>query len=84
MESDVVATVREVIRNRRSVRSGYTGEQVPIAILRDIVEAGVYAPTGGNTQGVRFQIHGPSLWRSRNPAIGASWPRRIAQRRFRT
>lgn len=46
--------VRRVIRGRRSVRTGYTGEGVPARVLRDIIEAGVYAPTGGNTQGVRF------------------------------
>lgn len=54
MEPGAVEIVRGVIRSRRSVRSGYTGEPIPANVLRDILEAGVYAPTGSNSQGVRL------------------------------
>ena len=39
--------------NRRSVRS-YKTEQVPDDLLDQILEAGIYAPSGMNTQGVRL------------------------------
>ena len=39
--------------NRRSVRS-YTPEQVPDDLLDQVLEAGLYAPSGMNTQGVRL------------------------------
>ncbi len=39
--------------NRRSVRS-YTPEQVPDELLDQVLEAGIYAPSGMNTQGVRL------------------------------
>lgn len=37
--------------NRRSVRK-YTGEQVPDELLDQVLEAGLYAPTGMNTQNI--------------------------------
>lgn len=39
--------------NRRSVRS-YTDQPVPDALLDAVLEAGLYAPSGMNTQGVRL------------------------------
>ena len=39
--------------NRRSVRS-YKAEQVPDDLLDQVLEAGIYAPSGMNTQGVRL------------------------------
>ena len=39
--------------NRRSVRS-YTDQQVPDELLDTVLEAGLYAPSGMNTQGVRL------------------------------
>lgn len=39
--------------NRRSVRS-YTDRQVPDELLDAVLEAGLYAPSGMNTQGVRL------------------------------
>lgn len=39
--------------NRRSVRS-YTPEQVPDELLDQVLKAGIYAPSGMNTQGVRL------------------------------
>ena len=37
--------------NRRSVRK-YTGQQVPDELLDQVLEAGLYAPTGMNTQNI--------------------------------
>lgn len=37
--------------NRRSVRK-YTGKQVPDELLDQVLEAGLYAPTGMNTQNI--------------------------------
>ena len=39
--------------NRRSVRS-YKSDQVPDDLLDQVLEAGLYAPSGMNTQGVRL------------------------------
>ena len=39
--------------NRRSVRS-YRADQVPDELLDQVLEAGLYAPSGMNTQGVRL------------------------------
>ena len=48
--------MNEVLHNlttRRSVRR-YTGEQVPDALLDQVLEAGLYAPSGMNTQCCRM------------------------------
>lgn len=39
--------------NRRSIRS-YTDQPIPDALLDAVLEAGLYAPSGMNTQGVRL------------------------------
>ena len=39
--------------NRRSVRS-YKPDQVPDEVLDQVLQAGIYAPSGMNTQGVRL------------------------------
>ncbi len=39
--------------NRRSIRA-YTDTQVPDELLKAVLEAGIYAPSGMNTQGVRL------------------------------
>lgn len=41
------------LMNRRSVRS-YTPDQVPDELLDPVLQAGLYAPSGMNTQGVRL------------------------------
>jgi len=58
---DDAAVIRRIIRKRRSVRSGYTGEPIPEDVMRLIIEAGVHAPTGSNSQDVRFRILGPDF-----------------------
>lgn len=45
----------QLIMNRRSVRK-YTAEPVPEEALADILEAGRWAPTGGNSQTVHFTV----------------------------
>lgn len=47
--------VLETIRARRSVRK-YTGEPVPGDALEAIVEAGRWAPSGGNSQSAHFLV----------------------------
>lgn len=47
--------VLEIIRARRSVRK-YTGEPVPGDALGAIVEAGRWAPSGGNSQTAHFLV----------------------------
>ncbi len=50
--------MNEVLKNihdRRSVRS-YSDKRVPEEIIKDILRAGVYAPNGMNTQGLRFVV----------------------------
>lgn len=53
---DALETVRAVIRARRSVRRGYTDKPVSRETLLAIVEAGTQAPSGSNTQSVRFLV----------------------------
>ena len=48
--------LREAILGRRSVRSGYTDKPIPQNVLMNIIESGVYAPSGSNSQGVRFLL----------------------------
>ena len=43
----------ECIRTRRSVRK-FTGEKVPVEVVRDIVELASYAPSWKNTQVIRY------------------------------
>ncbi len=46
----------ETIKNRYSYREQYTGDPVPEADLRKIVQAGLDAPSGKNEQSTRFII----------------------------
>lgn len=53
--------VLKAIRQRRSIRK-YTGRAIPMALLRQIIEAGTWAPSGLNNQPWRFAIVGdPSV-----------------------
>ena len=52
MESVVI----ENILARRSVRGGFCDRQVAEADLVDLVEAGIHAPSGSNSQSVRFVL----------------------------
>lgn len=45
----------EVIKSRRSVRS-YAQEQIPEESLQEIIEAGLYAPSGNNQQSWHFTV----------------------------
>lgn len=47
--------VLEAMCNRRSIRE-YTDEEIPIEQLREIVKAGIWAPSGLNNQPWRFVI----------------------------
>lgn len=48
-------SLKEIIVNRRSVRS-YDGQPISIDILHQLVEAGIYAPSGSNAQSQRFLV----------------------------
>ena len=41
------------LKNRRSIRR-YKADQVPDELLDQVLEAGIYAASGMNTQGVRL------------------------------
>jgi len=57
MESDIVeSVVRHNILARRSIRGGFADRPVTEADMLDLVEAGIHAPSGSNTQSVRFVI----------------------------
>ncbi|MBE6548464.1 MAG: diguanylate cyclase [Ruminococcaceae bacterium] len=45
----------DLIKSRYSVKN-YSDKQVPNEILEQIIEAGVYAPSGRNRQAVRFMV----------------------------
>ncbi len=49
------AEALEVLKNRRSVRK-FKAEQVSEEALAAVLEAGVYAPTGAGTQGVKIVV----------------------------
>ena len=51
----MTAPVLEAIYNRRSIRE-YTDDEIPIEQLREIVKAGIWAPSGLNNQPWRFVI----------------------------
>jgi len=56
METDVKKTeVLEAIRNRRSTRT-FLDNPVPEEIIKEIVEAGRYAPSASNTQATHFYV----------------------------
>ena len=48
-------TLKLLLRERRSVRN-YTRDPVPEEILRKILDAGRYAPTGSNSQNVHYVV----------------------------
>ncbi len=45
----------EFIKSRRSTRS-FTGKTVPRELLEQVIEAGRYAPSGGNSQSTHFIV----------------------------
>ena len=45
----------EVLKNRRAIRK-FKPEQIKEEELQAVLEAGMYAPTGGGTQGVKFVV----------------------------
>lgn len=47
--------VLQAMRQRRSIRK-FTGEDVPREVLREVVEAGRWAPSGKNNQPYRFLV----------------------------
>ncbi|MCD8068914.1 MAG: nitroreductase [Lachnospiraceae bacterium] len=47
--------ILKTIKGRTSVRK-YNQEKIPAQKLRDILEAGQFAPTGGNSQSVHFTV----------------------------
>ena len=51
----MTSPVLEAIYNRRSIRE-YADEEIPIEQLREIVKAGIWAPSGLNNQPWRFVI----------------------------
>jgi len=53
---EALEAVRSAILARRSCRQGYSSEPISRDVLIDLVTAGVYAPSGANTQPVRFLI----------------------------
>lgn len=56
MSQNVLSTaLREVIKGRRSVRS-FKKEHIPEEHLRMVLEAGVWAPSGGNAQPWEFVV----------------------------
>lgn len=52
---DKAKIVQEVILNRRSVRK-FNNEKISPKDLGDLIEAGIYAPSGSNSQNQRFLI----------------------------
>lgn len=51
-----ISAVRSALLGRRSCRRGYTAAPVDRAVLLDLVAAGVAAPSGSNTQSIRFIV----------------------------
>ena len=49
-------SIRANILARRSIRGGFDSRPVTDADLVSLVEAGIYAPSGSNTQSVRFVL----------------------------
>lgn len=47
--------VLEWIKSRRSTRK-YQTKDIPVAMIDQIVEAGRYAPSGGNSQSTHFIV----------------------------
>jgi nitroreductase len=47
--------VDEAVRGRRSVRK-YSGKPVPLQIVREVLEAGIWAPSAKNGQQWRFTV----------------------------
>jgi len=74
--SDMAKITRHIIKSRRSVRGGFTDEPVSREDLLDLVEAGTWAPSGGNWQNVRFVIVTDPAEIDRIGRIRMSWPYR--------
>lgn len=53
---DKSAQVMRVIRSRRSIRFGFVDKPVPEAVVDDVIDAGVYAPSSKNAQPWCFHV----------------------------
>ena len=51
----MTSPVLEALYNRRSIRE-FTDQEIPMELLREIVKAGIWAPSGLNNQPWRFVI----------------------------
>lgn len=54
-ENILSKAVLDVIKKRRSVRH-FSSKRIPENVLDDIISAGVYAPSGSNSQNQRFMV----------------------------
>ncbi len=48
-------TLKDIILSRRSVRN-FTTESIPEDLLNELIESGIYAPSGSNSQNQRFLL----------------------------
>jgi len=53
---DEPAQVMRLIRSRRSIRFGFTDKPVPEAVVDDVIDAGVFAPSSKNAQPWCFHV----------------------------
>lgn len=65
--------LKQVILNRRSVRQ-FSEQPIEEDVLRDILQAGVYAPSGSNAQNQRFLLITDPAELARIGAIRFVWP----------
>lgn len=56
MESARPGAVQAAILGRRSVREGFSGDPVPVDVLREVVRCGLAAPSSKNAQPWRFHV----------------------------
>ena len=72
---EALEAVTAVIRGRRSVRTGYFGKPPTQERLLEIVQAGTLAPSGSNTQSVRFLVETrPAEVRRLSELRKGGWP----------
>jgi nitroreductase/NAD-dependent dihydropyrimidine dehydrogenase PreA subunit len=68
----------QLLRSRRSIRS-YKGKPVPRDLLTRVIEMTRYAPTGGNTQPVRWLVIEDTKEVKRLTGLVADWQRTMLQ-----
>lgn len=73
--------LRDIIRNRRAVKKGYTDEKVTAELVRSLLSDAIWAPTHGNRQPWRFVFVDKQNLPTFAKKVAATYPEELQENR---